>query len=51
MVRPQELDDFEAALLTSWVRAGLWLQPDLVGSPPLADTLASVHTHVELLCT
>lgn len=29
MVRYQELDDLEAALLTVWVRAGLWLQPDV----------------------
>lgn len=29
MVRYQELDDLEAALLTVWVRAGLWLQPNV----------------------
>jgi hypothetical protein len=29
VVRYQELDDLEAALLTVWVRAGLWLQPDV----------------------
>ena len=43
MVRYQELDDLEAALLTVWVRAGLWLQPDVASRLLVGLGFAGLH--------
>jgi hypothetical protein len=43
VVRYQELDDLEAALLTVWVRAGLWLQPDVASRLLVGLGFAGLH--------